>query len=153
MIEVRVNIEVDLPPEEVFEFWSDHSNNPTWQRGMISCTWTSEPPIGVGSTYDQVASFLGRQIVSTFECVEHEPGAMIRMRTTKSTLPLDITRKVAPTPSGGTALSAIIRGEPQGVMKLFNPLTRRMVERNVNQDYERLKELLDERAAAGTTPP
>lgn len=152
MIEVRVNIEVALPPQEVFDYWSDHANNPSWQQGMVSCTWTSEPPIGVGSTYDQVAKFLGFRIVSTFECVEHEPGTMIRMRTTKSTMPLDITRRVEPTPSGGTALTAIIRGEPKGIAKLFDPLTRRMVERNVNQDYGRLKELLDGRAGAGTAP-
>lgn len=32
---------------------------------MRSCRWTSDPPIGVGSTYDQVASFLGREIITS----------------------------------------------------------------------------------------
>ncbi len=65
-------------------------------------------------------------------------------KTTKSTLPLDITRRVAPGPGGGVMLTATIRGQPGGVMRLFNPVMRRMVERNVRKDYERLKELLDE---------
>jgi len=143
MIEVLIDIDVDAPPDEVFAYWSDHSNNPTWQAGMKSCTWTSEPPIGVGSTYDQEAAFLGRPVITKFECVEYEPGRKIRIKSTVSTLPLDITREVAPTPSGGTNLKATIRGEPTGLMKLLNPMTKRMVARNVNRDYVRLKELLD----------
>ncbi len=143
MIEVRVSIEVDRPPEQVFDFWSEWSNNPRWQTGMDSCTWTSEPPMQLGSTYDQRASFLGRPIVSSFEVVEYEPGAKVRIKTTKSSLPLDITRAVTPRSNGGTMLNAIIRGEPGGMMKLLNPLTQRMVKRNVTKDYERLRVLLD----------
>ncbi|MGH1488001.1 MAG: SRPBCC family protein [Acidimicrobiales bacterium] len=143
MIEVEVSIQTKQSPYEVFEFWGDHSNNPKWQKGQRSCVWTSDPPIGIGSTYDQEAAMLGRPIISSFECVEFEPGAMIRMKTTKSTMPLDITRAVSPGPSGGTTLNAIIRGEPTGFMRMLNPLMKRMVERNVNKDYQRLKELLD----------
>ncbi|MGI9615167.1 MAG: SRPBCC family protein [Acidimicrobiales bacterium] len=144
MIEVLIDIDVKAPPDEVFAFWSDHANNPSWQNGMKSCTWTSEPPIGVGSTYDQEASFLGRPITTSFEVVEFEPGTKIRITSTVSTLPLDITREVAPTAEGGTNLKATIRGEPGGLMKLMNPLSQRMVARNVNRDYARLKVLLDD---------
>ena len=52
MIEVNVTIDVKASPEEVFPFWADWTNNPTWQTGMESCTWTSEPPLRLGSTYD-----------------------------------------------------------------------------------------------------
>jgi len=147
MIEVRVSIDVEQPPDEVFEYWAEWSNNPSWQTGMESCTWTSEPPLQLGSTYDQRASFLGRPIISSFEVVEFEPGTKLRIKTTKSTLPLDITRKVSPGPDGGTTLNATIRGEPTGLMRLFNPLAQRMVERNINKDYERLREYF---AGAGT---
>jgi uncharacterized membrane protein len=143
MIEVLIDIDVKAPADEVFAYWSDHSNNPIWQQGMKRCTWTSEPPIGVGSTYDQEAAFLGRPIVTSFEVVEYEPGSKIRITSTVSSLPLDITREVAPTADGGANLKATIRGEPTGLMKMMNPVTRRMVARNVNRDYVRLKELLD----------
>lgn len=143
MIEVNVTIDVKRPPEEVFDFWAEWSNNPTWQTGMDSCTWTSEPPLQLGSTYDQAASFLGRPIISSFRVVEYEAGIKLRIKTTKSSLPLDITRQVSPGPNGGTTLRATIRGEPGGLMRLLDPLTKRMVERNINKDYQRLKELLD----------
>lgn len=143
MIEVRISIEVDRPPAEVFDYWAEWSNNPRWQTGMESCTWTSDPPMQLGSTYDQRASFLGRPVISSFEVVEYEPGVKVRIKTTKSSLPLDITREVSHRPNGGTRLRATIRGEPTGPMKWFNPLTERMVRRNITKDYERLKALLD----------
>jgi hypothetical protein len=146
MIEVNVTIDVTAPPAEVFAFWSDHSNNPQWQTGQRSCVWTSEPPIRVGSTYDQEAALFGRPIISSFECVDYEPGSTIRMKTTKSTLPLDITRTVLPGPKGGTTLNATIRGEPRGLMRVLNPLARRMVKRNIEKDYARLKMLFDRNA-------
>lgn len=95
-------------------------------------------------TTDRLRPFMGRPVVSSFEVVEYEPGQVVRIRTTKSTLPLDITRRVAARPDGGATLKATIRGEPQGAMKLFNGLTRRMVKRNVDADYDRLKVLLNE---------
>ena len=142
MIEVRESITVDRPIAEVFAFWSDHANNPQWQKGQRSCTWTSAPPMGVGSTYDQEASFLGRPIISSFECVEFEPQQRIRMKTTKSNLPLDITREVSVASDGRTRLDATIRGEPQGLMRIFNPMTQRMVAASVRKDYARLEALL-----------
>ena len=65
---------IQRPADEVFGFVADVTNNPRWQRGMRSCAWTSPPPITVGSTYRQEASFLGRPLVTDFEVVDHEPG-------------------------------------------------------------------------------
>lgn len=143
VIEVTVRIDVDVPPDDAFAFWSDWTNNPRWQQGMERCEWTSEPPLRVGSTYDQHARMLGRPIVSSFQVVEHEPDRHLRIVTTQSTLPLDISRTVTAREDGGSTLTAVIRGEPQGPMRLLNPLMRRMVERNVTADYARLKALLE----------
>lgn len=139
MIEVEVSIDVDAAPADVAAFWFDWTNNPRWQVGMESCTWTSEPPLRVGSTYDQQARMLGRPIVSSFEVVEFEPDRLLRIRTTAGTLPLDITRRIDPLPDGGSRLEAVIRGQPPGLLRLLDPLMRRMVRRNVTADYERLR--------------
>jgi len=41
------------------EVTADMSKNPTWQKDQVSCVWTSDPLIGLGSTYDEEARFLG----------------------------------------------------------------------------------------------
>ena len=112
---------------------------------MKSCEWTSEPPLHVGSTYDQVASFMGKPIISSFEVFEHEAGRRVRIRTTKSSIPLDITRKVAPEKEEAM-VKATVRGESNGAMRLFNPLMHIMVKRSVTRDYQRLKAILESAA-------
>ena len=136
-------VEVKRPADEVFEVVADMSRNPEWQKGMTSCVWTSDGPIGVGSTYDQVAGFAGKEILTSFEVVEFEPGRRIRIASTKSTFPLDITREVHPIDDGSCRVVATVAGEPGGLMKLFSPLTKLMVTRSVRSDYRRLKEQLE----------
>ena len=142
MVRVETIIEIHRRPDEVFAFISDWSNNPSWQNGMKSCEWTSEPPLRVGSTYDQVASFMGKAIVSSFEVVEFQPGTKVRIQTTESSIPLDITREVSPI-EDGTRVMATVIGEPTGAMRLLNPNVKTMVKKSVTRDYQRLKAILE----------
>ena len=89
-------IEVERPAPEVFAYIADFANNPTWQGGMDSCRWTSEGPIAVGSTYEQVAHFLGKAILTTFEVTALDPGHSIRIESRISTFPIQVTRTVEP---------------------------------------------------------
>lgn len=143
MIETTTTIEVRRPADEVFAYISDMSNNPQWQSGMKSCRWTTEPPIAVGSRYDQLATFLGKVITSRFEVVEYEPGRCIRIVTYESTFGLDITRMVEPVDETTCRVTAIVKGEQAGVFKLFGPLLSKMVASSVRRDYEALQDILE----------
>ena len=143
MIEVEARVEIDRSPETIFAFLADMSNNPKWQKGMQECRWTSKPPLRLGSTYDQVARFLGKEIVSSFVVTELEPGHRIRIQTTSGTMPIDVTREVVTVSTGGSSVSAIVRGDPTGVFRLAAPLMTLMVRRSVTRDYRRLKEMLE----------
>lgn len=142
MIEVTGSADTPLPPDELFAFVADAENNPAWQQGMQSCTWLTGPPIAVGSVYEQHARFMGRDIRSTFEVVELAEGRRIRIVTTTSTMPLDVTREVSPVDGGGSRVTATIRGGPEGMVALLDPLTERIVRRSVRADYRRLAALL-----------
>ena len=142
MIEVRTAVEIDREPDEVFAYVADMANNPNWQKGMQSCRWTSDPPLRLGSTYDQVARFLGREIVSSFEVVEFEASTLIRIRST-SGMPLDITRRVDAAGDGGSLVSAVVRGDSGGLFRIADPVMRGIVGRSVNKDDERLKARLE----------
>ncbi len=141
-MELRSGVEIHCPVAEVFAVIADMSRNPEWQKGMRSCTWTTEPPLRVGSTYDQVASFMGKKIVTTFEVTEFEPPSRIRIESVVSTFPLDITRTVEPTATG-SRVTAHVKGEPGGLMRLFNPIMKIQVQRSIDGDYRRLKALLE----------
>lgn len=143
MTHITASIEIDRPTDEVFAYLADMSNNPSWQKGQQECVWTSEPPTRLGSTYDQSARFLGKEIRSSFEVVEYEPGSLIRITSTSGTMPIDVTREVKSLPDGGSVVSATVVGEPPGLMRLLGPLLDRMVQASVRKDYERLKAILE----------
>jgi carbon monoxide dehydrogenase subunit G len=134
-------IEIARPADEVFAFLADFENNPRWQGGMRSCTWTSREKQVVGSTYVQEARFLGRRIDTHFRVTEYEPGRKISIESTKSTFPIQVTRKVEPLGEGRCRVTAHIRGQPTGLLELFSG----MVRGSVRKDYARLKVLLESR--------
>ncbi|UCC52717.1 MAG: SRPBCC family protein, partial [Anaerolineaceae bacterium] len=114
MTKVEINIHINRPPDQVFAYISNPENNPQWQGGMRKATITSTGPLGVGSTYVQVASFLGRRIESHFEIVEYEPGHLIKGKTISGTFPITFTRSVEPA-NPGSHVSALITGQPSGI--------------------------------------
>jgi carbon monoxide dehydrogenase subunit G len=136
-MEVMTSVEVAPPPEDVFAYISDAENNPQWQSGMVSAHWSTDGPIGVGSTYDQVATFLGRRIESTFEVEAYVPGRMIKASSTGGSFPITFTRMVEPN-GAGSKVTAIIEGDASGFFKVAEPILAWLVQRSVDGDYRAL---------------
>lgn len=147
MIDIRSHTHISAPPGDVFAYIADFANNPEWQSGMKTATWTSEPPLRVGSTYDQVATFFGRVIESHFEVTAYEPGRSVTIETRSGSFPITVTRTVQQA-ANGCRVDAHVRGEPSGFLGMARPLMRWVVKRSVDHDYRRLKALLEEGSGA-----
>ena len=146
MIRVESSVEIGRPPAEVFAYIANFENNPEWQSGMLEAHFTSPGPLAVGSTYSQVARFLGRRVESNFEVIAYEPGRLIKITTTSGSFPITVTRKVEAA-GEGSRVSAIVEGDSSGFFRVAEPLMRRMVQRSVEGDYTRLKDLLESHQA------
>ncbi len=142
-MEIEASIDINRAASDVFDYVADMSNNTKWQNGQVRCTWTSEPPLRLGSTYDQEAKFLGKSILSSFTVTEYEPASLIRIVSTGGTMEIDVTRTVEPITDGSCTVRAIVRGDPPAPMRILGPLLPRLVRSSVQKDYERLKALLE----------
>lgn len=142
MISITSTMVINRPSDEVFAYISNFENNPQWQKGQLEAKFTSDGPLGVGSTYDQVAKFLGRRIVPTFEVLEYEPDKMVKAASTAGSFPITFTRMVEPR-EGGTLVTAVVEGDSSGFFKLAEPLMARLVKRSVDADYRNLKRILE----------
>ncbi len=140
---MSASVEIERPAEAVFDYIANMELNTTWQAGMRECRFTSDPPIAVGSAYEQVASFMGRAIRSSFLVTAFEPGRSITIETLESTFPIKVTRTVEPLSETRSRATATIEGAPSGIMGLLAPLMKRMAQRSVRGDYRRLKSLLE----------
>jgi uncharacterized membrane protein len=147
MITVQAGGEIARPADEVFDFIANFENNPIWQQGMRSARWTSVPPIHVGSTYEQVARFLGRDVVSSFEVIAYTPGRRITIATRRGSFPITVTRSVEPIDAQHCRVQANIEGDASGFFRLAKPVLQRLVERSIRGDYRRLKTILEARRA------
>ncbi len=145
MIRTEIETVVARPADAVFSHLADFSKNPTWQQGMRSCEWVTPPPLRVGSRYEQVAEFLGREIRSTFEVTEYEPGRRVAAHTIAGSLPISFSRSVTAQGPETTLVRAEIVGDARGVFRLFEFLLAPMVRRSIRADYARLKQLLENR--------
>ncbi|MDA0352258.1 MAG: hypothetical protein DWG79_01345 [Chloroflexi bacterium] len=140
---MTANLEIARPAAVVFDYIANMELNTTWQAGMRQCRFTSDPPIAVGSTYEQIAAFMGRQIKSSFVVTVFDPGRSITIETVESTFPIKVTRTVEPLGDSRCGVTALIEGGPGGVLGLLAPLMKRMAQRSVRGDYRRLRNLLE----------
>ena len=143
MIITNIDIAIDRPAADVFAYLSDFAKNPSWQDGMKSCVWVTEPPLRVGSRYQQKAGFAGRDINSVFEVVEYEPGSSVKAVTVEGTFPITFRRWVEPINDERTRVQALIEGDSTGFFRFVEPLMAPMVRRSIRADYKRLKTLLE----------
>ena len=141
---VTVSIEIPSPPAAVWEYLVNAEHNTEWLDNMQSCQWTTEPPIRIGSRYEQVARFLGKEVRTSFEVTELEDGRLITISSLPgSSFPLTITRKLVPADERSCLVSEIAGGDPSGFYRVAQAPMRFMVRRNINRAYRRLRDLLE----------
>ena len=134
--------EIKAEPEAVFAVIADYSQGPSWQRNMTSARWTSPEPHGVGSTFEQTAHFMGRDMTAGYEVTEHDAPRVTAIRSTSGPFPIAVRRVVEPH-DGGARVTETDTGGPGGIARILSPLMRMMMRRTIARDYRALKEQLE----------
>ena len=75
--------------------------------------------------------------------LEYDASRMVKARSASGTFPITFTRMVEPITETSARVNALIEGDASGVYRLATPLLRRMVQRSIDADYARLKQLLE----------
>jgi uncharacterized membrane protein len=149
---IVVEQEIERPAEVVWEYMENAEHNPEWLSNMRSARWTTESPIGVGSRYEQMVRFLGKDVRTSFEVTALDPGRSITISSLPgSSFPIRITREVQPLDPRRTRVRETAEGDSSGFYRVAEPLMRPIVRRNIAGAYRRLKQLLeaDARHAGG----
>jgi len=140
-----VVVQTDIPraAEDVFAVLDDVEQNPHWLQGMVSSRWTTDSPPRVGSRYEQLARFMGREIRTSFEVTARVPGRLVTIESRAgSSFPLTVTREVVPTGPGRCRAVETVLSSPEGFYRIATPLLRLMVRRNIARDYRRFRDMM-----------
>ena len=146
-IDVLTEIVINRPPDAVARYAADPSNAPEWYANIESVKWKTPPPVGVGSTMDFVAHFMGRRLAYTYEVVELVPGERLVMRTAQGPFPMETTYTWEVAGDGATRMTLRNRGEPSGFSKIAAPLMAAAVRRETRKNLKDLKALLEKTPA------
>ena len=110
-------IVIDRPVGQVFAFFADAENDPTWRSGVQEITRQGEP--GLGARYRQrVAGPAGRSIPADIEVTAFEPDVRLAFRGTAG--PVRPIGEYRFTDLGGTTeVTFTLSAELTGVKKLL----------------------------------
>lgn len=145
-LDVRTEIVIQRPPEEVARYAADPSNAPSWYENIESVEWKSPPPLRVGSRLAFVAKFLGRRLVYTYEVREFVPGERLVMATAEGPFPMETTYLWEGTADGGTRMVLRNRGKPAGFSRLVAPFLSLAMGHANRKDLLCLKQRIEQAA-------
>ena len=65
---------IDRPAADVFDYVMDVPHDAQWRSGVVEAAFTSDKPLGVGTTgFDRIEAN-GREMVATWTVFDYEPG-------------------------------------------------------------------------------
>ncbi len=142
MVRFEQSVVINRPVERVFAFVSDLENDPPWS-GAAEMHRASPGPLGIGTTFRQRDSFLGRRLDLILEVVGYEPNRKITLKTTSGILSFAGTRLVEPADDGATRVTFAGSGHADGVWKLAELLLAAAGGRRLRIQLGRLKQVLE----------
>ena len=146
MFTTEASIFVNRPQQEVFDFVSNPANTHAWQDNMESLEWTSEGPVGVGSTQRAVTRFLGRDVDATVEFVTWDPPNQFGWKVASGPIPVEATSTFEAR-DNGTQLTMCAQVEAGGFFRIAEPLVKKQLEKQHETNMAALKSLLENGSA------
>jgi carbon monoxide dehydrogenase subunit G len=114
-------IDLPVPIEEAFDFLADLSRTAEWDPGVVEAERLSEGPIGVGSRFRVVVSFLGRTLPIEYRTASYERPTRLVLRGGDGSF-RSIDEITFVERAGGTRVTYEARIELVGVGRLADPL-------------------------------
>ena len=142
MINVEVSSIINRPLEDVFAFFTEPTNNPKWEEGLIECRKVSPGPMGVGTQVLEVRKFMGRQMESTLDVTAYETNKKYAVKVASGPIPFELSAMFEAV-GDGTKVSVSGHGEPGGFFKLAEGLVKKQLQSQIEGDMGRLKKVLE----------
>jgi ligand-binding SRPBCC domain-containing protein len=133
---------VDAPPAVVFAYLTDREKATIWQASLLEANFKPDAPVHQGTEIHEVRKLLGRKIESTVEVTEFEQDQLFGGRVLAGPVPWEFRYTFEPV-GGSTRITFHMEGEPGGFFRLAEPLVVRTVEKQLENDFSTLKELIE----------
>ena len=137
MIKFTASVDIPRPAEELFAYLGDPARMPEYDSSTSEVKLEGFGPIGVGTRFHQIASFMGRRIDNLVVITEYEPGRRITCDSKEGSFPVTWTYTLSPT-ADGTRVDVNTHGDPKGFFGIAAPLLKTMVRGKIVRELHRL---------------
>lgn len=148
MARYRATVEAELPPGRAFEYLSDFSTTEEWDPGVVRAERVDEGPVGEGSEFHVVASFLGRDSALTYRVVEFAPPAAVTLRGENATVVSLDRITFERRRGGGTTITYDADLRLKSVLRILDPMLALVFRRVGDRALAGLRRTLRETGSA-----
>ena len=133
---------IDSPAATVYAYVMDVTHDSEWRTGVVEAAFTSDAPIGVGTTgFDRVEAN-GKELVATWTVFEHQPGRLARW--TLDSGPIRGSGGYICDPiDSGTNFTLEAHVKPAGWFRLLGPVFGMIGRKQNRADVQKLKTILE----------
>lgn len=133
-------------PEVAFAYLADFTNSEEWDPGTWSCDRTSGDG-GVGTTYRNISSFLGREVELTYTTAELAPPTRVHLRGTNEQFEGHDLFEISPSGKGS---EVTYRADMSfsGIARLATPVVAAYLPLLARKTVDQLRVSLDRQASS-----
>ena len=148
---IKHSIVIDRPAGEVFAYLDQLDRHGEWQDSLLSAKVETEGPTRVGTRVVERRKVPGGARDIPYEITGHEPPRTASFRGTAGPVRPVGTVTVDPVGKSSSRMTLELDLEGHGIGKLFALLARRQAAKEVPASHEKLKQLLESRAATAAS--
>jgi len=139
MLQSQGGVRIAAPADVVFDYLADMRNEPQWLPGAADVRQSSDGAIGRGTTFEGTYARAGRVAC---ELVTYDRPRTLTIHGEAKGMSFD-DEIVLQEVDGGTQLTATMRTAPKGLFKVMAPMMGRVIDRQFQSNWERLKAVLE----------
>ncbi len=146
-VHFEASVEIERPVEEVFGYVTVPENLPEWAGPVIEVRDVQKAApdrLRQGDKFTAAAKFLGRRFETPCEVTDYLSNRQFSFRSTGGPVPQEFTYILEPTLKG-TRFTQSVEAQPGAFFRLTGPLFEAAGRRQINNDLETLKDLLEAR--------
>ena len=131
-------MEIEAPPETVFDLLADHTNHPLWDPRMIEARFSTEGPIVNGSKGVTIGIFRGKRVESDIYYDAYDRPKWVSGGATSGMVKGKQTCEFVPTEKG-TKINWAFEAQFQGFMRFMEPFMKSTLIKQRQETLEAFK--------------
>jgi uncharacterized membrane protein len=145
------HIDIDAPAAVVWGVVADYARDVDWRNGVVRMVPTPAGPVQIGTTTAEEMTVAGKTYHNDGEVVAVEPGHRFDWRTTAGAVAHG-SRQVTAIDAHRCRVHLELHVTPTGLNRLFAPMLKKVLDKGLAGDVERLRDLVEAEAAVESAP-